>query len=72
MQIKTRIHYLTFSDFFFPGINEKNLESLIADTVQQLLLTHLHPKAAIVLTIQEMQSSGLVGVAIAYVITHHN
>ena len=43
-------------------IRERSLESLINRTVEQAILVHLHPRTAINITIQEMQSDGLVRV----------
>ncbi|XP_050698858.1 exosome complex component RRP46-like [Eriocheir sinensis] len=39
-------------------IRERALESLIMHTVEQAILVHLHPRTAINVTIQEMQSDG--------------
>ncbi|KAK8394770.1 hypothetical protein O3P69_005924 [Scylla paramamosain] len=40
-------------------IRERALESIIMRTVEQAILVHLHPRTAINITIQEMQSDGL-------------
>lgn len=41
-------------------IGERALEAVIARTIEQVVLVHLHPRTAINVTIQEMQSDGLV------------
>lgn len=43
-------------------ITEKTMESFLTRTVKSALLSHLHPRTAIALTIQEMQSDGLVSI----------
>ncbi|XP_064104600.1 exosome complex component RRP46-like [Macrobrachium nipponense] len=40
-------------------IGERALESVITKTVEQVILIHLHPRTAVNVTIQEMQSDGL-------------
>ncbi|KAG7161507.1 exosome complex component RRP46-like [Homarus americanus] len=40
-------------------IGERALESVITRTVEQVILVHLHPRTAVNVTIQEMQSDGL-------------
>lgn len=40
-------------------IAERALETVITHTVEQMILMHLHPRTAINITIQEMQSDGL-------------
>ncbi|ROT79602.1 exosome complex component RRP46 isoform X1 [Penaeus vannamei] len=42
-----------------PMIGERALEAIIARTIEQVVLVHLHPRTAINVTIQEMQSDGL-------------
>lgn len=44
----------------FTVIGERALEAIIARTIEQVVLVHLHPRTAINVTIQEMQSDGLV------------
>ncbi|KAL7647008.1 UNVERIFIED_CONTAM: hypothetical protein RMT77_002265 [Armadillidium vulgare] len=41
------------------NIAEKTIEAIITQTIKQCLLAHLHPRAGVTLTIQEMQSGGL-------------
>ncbi|KAK4298473.1 hypothetical protein Pmani_029184 [Petrolisthes manimaculis] len=42
-----------------PMIRERTTESVIRKTVEQVVLTHLYPRTAINITVQEMQSDGL-------------
>ncbi|KAG0717862.1 Exosome complex component RRP46 [Chionoecetes opilio] len=42
-----------------PMIRERALESIIMRTVEKAILVHLHPRTAINISIQEMQSDGL-------------
>ncbi|KAL3877624.1 hypothetical protein ACJMK2_035309 [Sinanodonta woodiana] len=41
-----------------PGCTEKSQERLIRNTCETVLLTSLHPRSSISLTVQEMQNSG--------------
>ena len=47
---------------FISVIAERALESVINKTVEQVILVHLNPRTAINVTIQEMQSDGLVSI----------
>ncbi|KAK7028901.1 Exosome component 5 [Halocaridina rubra] len=40
-------------------IGERALESVISKTIEQAIIVHLHPRTAINVTLQEMQSDGL-------------
>lgn len=42
------------------GVAERGKEKLIKTTCNQIILTHLHPRTAINITIQEMQDGGAV------------
>lgn len=41
-----------------PGVVERGKEKLIQTTCEQIMLTHLHPRTAVNITIQEMQDGG--------------
>jgi len=43
-----------------PGVAERGKEKLIKTTCNQIITTHLHPRTAVNITIQEMQDGGAV------------
>lgn len=45
---------------FVLGVAERGKEKLLKTTCNHILLTHLHPRTAVNITIQEMQDGGTV------------
>ncbi len=42
------------------GVSERGKEKLIKTTCDHIILTHMHPRTAVNVTIQEMQDGGMV------------
>ena len=56
-------YYSLASQLMFPwkkGVAERGKEKLIKTTCNHIILTNLHPRTAICITVQEMQDGGTV------------